>query len=112
MTTDIFEPLRLEYLREGPTVIVRVVGEVDVSSAPELREALAELIDGQGNLSLRLDMEQLTFLDSTGVGVLVGALRAVRRRGGDLTLDNCRSRTMRILDIAGLSEIFGVRAAG
>lgn len=112
MTTDIFQPLRLDYLRQGPTVVVRVVGEVDLATAPLLREALAELIEGQGNLSLRLDLEHLSFLDSTGIGVLVRALRSVRRKGGDLTLTNCRPSTMRILEIAGLREIFGLGAAG
>ncbi|HVM02898.1 MAG TPA: STAS domain-containing protein [Acidimicrobiales bacterium] len=108
VATDIFEPLRLEYLRQGPTVVVRVLGEVDLASAPVLGEALGELIDGQGNLSVQLDLEDLAFIDSTGIGVLVRALRSVRRRGGDLTLANCRPGTMRILEIAGLVEIFGV----
>ena len=109
MTTDIFQPLRLEYLREQGTVVVRVVGEVDLASAPLLREALVDLIDGQGILSLRLDLAHLTFIDSTGIGVLVRALRAIRNKGGDLTVTNCRPSTVRILEIAGLSEIFGIR---
>lgn len=109
MTTDIFQPLRLEYLREQGTVVVRVVGEVDLASAPALREALVDLIDGQGVLALRLDMAHLTFIDSTGIGVLVRALRAIRQKGGELTIANCRPSTVRILEIAGLAEIFGIR---
>ena len=108
VTTDIFQPLRLEYLRQQGTVVVRVVGEVDLASAPVLRDALVELIEGQGNLNLQLDMHDLTFLDSTGIGVLVRALRSVRQKGGDLTLANCRASTVRILQIAGLTEIFGI----
>lgn len=110
VTTDIFQPLRLEYLREDGTVVVRILGEVDLASAPVLREALIELIDGQGNLFVQLDLENLSFIDSTGIGVLVRALRSVRQKGGDLTLMNCRASTLRILEIAGLTEIFGVSA--
>ena len=109
MTTDIFQPLRLDFSRECGTVVIRVVGEVDLASAPMLREALVELIDGQGNLSLQMDLEHLSFIDSTGIGVLVRALRSVREKGGDLTLVNCRPSTLRILEIAGLAGIFGVR---
>jgi anti-sigma B factor antagonist len=112
VTTDIFQPLRLEYLRQDGTVVVRIVGEVDLASAPVLREALIELIDGQGNLFVVLDLEELSFIDSTGIGVLVRALRSVREKGGDLTLTNCRAATLRILEIAGLTEIFGITAEG
>lgn len=110
MTTDIFQPLRLEYLRQDGKIVVRIVGEVDLASAPVLREALVELIDGQGNLFVQLDLENLSFIDSTGIGVLVRALRSVRQKGGDLTLTNCRASTLRILEIAGLTTIFGVTA--
>lgn len=110
MTTEIFQPLRLEFLREQGTVVVRVVGEVDLASAPVLREALNELIEAQGNLAVQLDFADLTFLDSTGIGVLVRALRSIRQKGGDLTLTNCRPSTVRILEIAGLREIFGLQA--
>ena len=110
MTTDIFQPLRMEYLRQEGTIVVRIVGEVDLASAPDLREALIELIDGQGNLFVQLDLEHLSFIDSTGIGVLVRALRSVRQKGGDLTLINCRPSTLRILEIAGLTGIFGVAA--
>jgi anti-sigma B factor antagonist len=110
VTTDIFQPLRLEYLRQDGRLVVRIVGEVDLASAPVLREALVELIDGQGNLFVRLDLEKLSFIDSTGIGVMVRALRSVRQKGGDLTLANCRPSTLRILEIAGLTTIFGVTA--
>lgn len=110
MTTDIFQPLQLEYLRQDGKVVVRILGEVDLASAPVLREALIELIDGQGNLFVQLDLENMSFIDSTGIGVLIRALRSVRQKGGDLTLANCRPSTLRILEIAGLTAIFGLTA--
>lgn len=108
MATDVFQPLHLEYLRDDHTVVVRVVGELDVAASPILRDALLELIEGQGNLSLRLELRDMGFIDSTGIGVLVGALRRVRDKGGDLTLANPRPSTMRVLEIAGLVEIFQI----
>ena len=108
--TDVFQPLRLDFVRDEATVVVRVVGEVDVAASPALREALVELIEGQGNLSIQLDLEHMTFLDSTGIGVLVGALRALRRKGGTLTLANPRPSTFRVLEIAGLTQIFDIAA--
>ena len=108
MTTDVFQPLRLEYERLDDTVVVRVIGEVDVAASPILREALVELIDGMGALSITLDLGEMGFLDSTGVGVLVGALRSVRAKGGSLVLTQIRPNVRKVLDIAGLLEIFGV----
>ena len=112
MATDVFQPLRLDFVRDEATVVVRVVGEVDVATSPALREALVELIEGQGNLSIQLDLEHMTFIDSTGIGVLVGALRTLRGKGGTLGLTNLRSSTVRVLEIAGLTEIFDITVAG
>ncbi len=112
MTTEVYQPLHLEYLRQDTTVVVRIVGEVDVAASPMLREALVELIDGQGNLSIKLDLEHMTFIDSTGIGVLIGALRTLRRKGGTLTLTNPRPSTVRVLEIAGLTEIFDITVDG
>lgn len=112
VATDVFEPLRLEYLRQDGTVVVRVTGEVDVATSPVLRDELVKLIDDQGNLSVQLDLQGLSFIDSTGIGVLVGLLRRLRDKGGDLTLANPRPSTMRVLEIVGLTQVFEIRVDG
>ena len=69
---------------EGRTV-VEVSGEIDVYTAPKLRESLLNLVDS-GNYQLIIDMEGVEFLDSTGLGVLVGGLKRVRAHDGWICL--------------------------
>ncbi|MGQ4328656.1 STAS domain-containing protein [Streptomyces hayashii] len=67
----------------GDRTVVEVGGEIDVYTAPKLREQLVELVN-DGNFHLVVDMEGVDFLDSTGLGVLVGGLKRVRAHEGSL----------------------------
>lgn len=96
----------IAFERDGGTVVVRITGDVDVATAPQLETALTGLIDGQGNLSIRVDLGAVTFIDSTGLTALVQGLRQVRARGGDLVLANPPARILRVLDIGGLTQVF------
>lgn len=91
---------------DGHTV-VEVHGEVDVYTAPMLRERLIELISG-GARSLVVDLSRVDFLDSTGLGVLVGALKRVRSANGDLNVVCTTERIRKIFEITGLGTIFGL----
>lgn len=93
-------------MTDGATV-VRVRGEVDLYTAPKLREHLDEAVQGQSP-TVVVDLGQLDFIDSTGLGVLVGALKQARTAGGDVTLRNPSRSTHKILEIAGLTELFVV----
>ena len=66
--------------------IVAVGGEIDVYTAPKLRDQITELV-GDGAYNLVIDLEAVEFLDSTGLGVLVGGLKKVRAHDGSLELD-------------------------
>lgn len=98
--------VRFERQTDGPTVAV-VTGEVDLYTAPRLREALDEAI-GNGEAHLVVDLAELDFIDSTGLGVLVGALKQARQSGGDLVLRNPTRSTFKILEIAGLTKLFTI----
>jgi anti-sigma B factor antagonist len=91
----------------GDCTVVDVEGEVDVYTAPRLREKLAELA-ATGKHSLIIDLERVGFLDSTGLGVLVGALKRVRAEDGFIRLVCSQERLLRMLRITGLSKVFSV----
>src|SRR5947208_12473988 len=69
----------------GDHTVLEVGGEVDVYTAPRLRERLIELVDG-GAKHVVVDLSRVEFLDSTGLGVLVGALKRLRAVDGSLGL--------------------------
>lgn len=83
-------------------VVVRFAGELDVATAPRLHQALLGIIDGRGCSVLDLDLSQLRFVDSTGLGVLVRAQRCLRSDGGELRLCNASPPVAGVLDISGL----------
>ncbi len=99
--------LALTTRTEGAYEVIEVGGEVDVYTAPRLREALVEAIDG-GRIHLVVDVEKVEFLDSTGLGVLVGALKRVRSDGGSLDIVCTHQRILKIFEITGLDKVFGL----
>jgi anti-sigma B factor antagonist len=87
--------------------LLSVEGEIDVYTAPLLRQKLVELADG-GATRIVVNLEPVEFLDSTGLGVLVAALNRVRRQDGDLELVCSQRRILRVFEITGLTKVFTI----
>jgi len=94
------------YARDGIEVI-DVQGEIDIYTAPRLRELLINLVS-QGDYQLVVNLDKVGFLDSTGLGVLVGGLRRVRAHNGSLDLVCTQQPILKIFRITGLTEVFGI----
>jgi anti-sigma B factor antagonist len=92
--------------RKGVTV-VELAGELDVTTAGDLRAALQE-IDLDGGIEVRTDLSRLEFLDSSGMGVLVSACRRIREAGGAFSAVCGDGEARRALEIAGLLGYLGV----
>ncbi|MBA2740302.1 MAG: STAS domain-containing protein [Nocardioidaceae bacterium] len=99
--------LSLQTRNEGDWTVVAVGGEIDVYTAPKLREALVELVN-EGRFQLVVDLEQVDFLDSTGLGVLVGGLKRVRANDGNLRVVCTQERLLKIFRITGLTKVFAI----
>lgn len=95
--------------REG-VCVVRVSGEVDVYTSPKLKAALVEAAD-DGCTTVVVDMDRVGFIDSSGLGVLVGALRRVREADGDLRIVCSRDNVVKIFRITGLDRVFPMFAS-
>jgi len=91
---------------EGATIIA-VGGEIDVYTAPKLRDKITELV-ADGVYDIIVDMEAVEFLDSTGLGVLVGGLKKVRAHDGSLQLICTQDRLLKIFRITGLAKVFPI----
>jgi len=85
--------------------VLEVGGEVDVYTAPKLREELLGLIDG-GARKIVVDLGRVDFLDSTGLGVLVGALKKLRAVGGTFGLVCDKEPLLKIFRITALDQVF------
>lgn len=91
----------------GDIPIVAVNGEVDVYSAPALKEKITELL-GAGNTTLIVDLSSVAFLDSTGLGALVEARTATTEAGGTLPLVCNQERILKLFTITGLDGVFAI----
>jgi anti-sigma B factor antagonist len=87
--------------------VIDAQGEIEIYTAPRLRELLIDLVS-QGSYQLVVNLDEVGFLDSTGLGVLVGGLKRVRARDGSLDLVCTQQRILKILKITGLTEVFGI----
>lgn len=90
---------------EGDIVLIRLVGELDKLSAPQLSRRFDELV-GEGSRSIVIDAEELTFCDSSGLWALIQLQRNVRAQGGTLRLTQVHGVLRRVLDVTGLSAAF------
>ena len=99
--------LSLNHRREGEWTVLEVAGEVDVYTAPKLRERLVGLV-GDGHHHIIVDMTKVDFLDSTGLGVLVGGLKRIRSHEGSLALVCNAERILKIFRITGLTKVFPI----
>jgi anti-sigma B factor antagonist len=99
--------LGFEVEQRGRYTVLAVRGEVDVYTAPRLRERLIELVS-QGNHQVVVDLEGVDFLDSTGLGVLVGGLKRLRSHDGDMILVCTQPRILKVFEITGLTKVFSI----
>jgi anti-sigma B factor antagonist len=105
------ELLDLQVTPTAGYAVVEVAGEVDVASAPELRDCLQQTIDA-GSRQLVVDLRRISFIDSVGLGVLVGAQRRLRRHGhdGGVHLVVAEGLVLRVLRVTGLDRVFPLHA--
>ncbi len=98
--------MRISAERIGEVLLARVEGELDLSTAAAFREAIDKGLGGaDGAKHLVLNLSGLTFVDSSGLGVILGRYRRLSERGGRLVAADVPSHIMRLLSLSGLQRI-------
>ena len=83
--------------------VVRASGDIDLTTAPRLREAIVGVVVG-GQPNVVLELQAVDFIDSTGLGVLVGLLKRTRSQGGDLRIVSTRTSLRKVLELTSLDR--------
>lgn len=84
--------------------VISVIGELDFHSAPRLREQILQVLNG-GVVDLVIDLSQMEFVDSSGLGVLVMGLKRMRDCDGSFKLRSPSANTSKVLEVSGLSKL-------
>ena len=92
----------------GERVTVVIAGELDHCAAPQIRRQLDEVLADENITHLTLDLENLTFMDSSGIGVLLGRLRTLQSRGGSMSVKNMRPSVEKLFRLSGLQRVIDI----
>ncbi len=92
---------------DGTSAVLSVNGEVDVYTAPTLRERILSAMN-EGATTIVIDLSNVSFMDSTGLGILVGALKRMRQADGELHVVCDSEPVLKIFRVTGLMDVFGV----
>jgi anti-sigma B factor antagonist len=99
--------LYIEAITAGDCAVLRMAGEMDVYTSPKLRQQVADLAEN-GTIHVIADLRGIEFLDSTGLGALVGSLKRLRVRQGSLMVVTSGGRILRLFQITGLTRAFAL----
>jgi anti-sigma B factor antagonist len=99
--------MKAEFEKEGNVMVVSIAGELDASSAPELRARFEELI-GQGENQFVIDLRALDFFDKSGISALVNLFKRVRIGEGGVNLCNIKPEIMKLFELTRLNRVFDI----
>lgn len=100
--------LKVSSQSQGNQAIVTVSGEIDLYTAPRLQGELTAVLGGGRPVRIVVDMSGVEFCDSTGMNVLLAAMKRAREHGGGLDLASLRPAVRKILQVTGLDSVFTV----
>ena len=98
----------LSHVRKRDVLLVRLTGELDQCSASGIRRDLDAMLSDGRIRHLVIDLNDMPFMDSSGLGVILGRYRALRLRGGTVSLMHLSPQVKRIYDLSGMARIIPV----
>jgi anti-sigma B factor antagonist len=101
------DAFQLRCTREPGATVIEIIGELDALTGPRLRAQTIEAIN-DGTMCLILDMGGVAFIDSYGIGVLVGAHERIGDKGGSLVLRRVQPHTHKVLAVTDLDNMFTI----
>jgi anti-sigma B factor antagonist len=105
---DPVSPLTIDVSTEDTAATVVVRGEIDLATQAEFRAVLCDLVVS-GQIHLTIDLSGVEFIDSTGLGALIGARRRVHAFNGSLCLLAPSEQVMKVFTVTGLNRVFDIR---
>ena len=99
--------LAISHSNIGQWSVIHVVGEVDMATGPQLRQEIVRQVS-EGNSHIVIDLENVDFIDSTGLGILVGGVKRTKSNGGDLRCSGLSDNLKEVFNLTGLDSVLVV----
>ena len=97
-----------QYHQEKDLWDVKITGEVDIYTSDKMKETLNEMVEEKKS-EIQIDCKELSYIDSSGLGVLIGILKKLKEEDKNLVVLNARSNILKLLSITGLDKVFIVK---
>lgn len=101
--------MNLEFIESGQALTIRLKGELDHHSADESRVMIDEKINKGKFNKLVIDFKNLDFIDSSGIGFVIGRYKVIRKRNGVIEIINASKKVRKILDMSGIGKIIEIK---
>lgn len=102
--------LQINIEEEADRTVVFLTGEIDIYTAPKLKEKLVSLVE-EANSVTEVDMEQVNYMDSTGIGVFINALKSSKQAESKMSLIHLQERILRLFSITGLDDVIDIKSS-
>jgi anti-sigma B factor antagonist len=103
---DLIMTLKITELEKNDKICkMSIDGEMDINTYKKVKDKLNEIIDEE-SIDIELDFQNLSYIDSTGIGVLIGILKKLNKNEQSLVIKNARENIKRLFNITGLDKIF------
>ncbi len=97
--------MEISVLIKNKTLIVSLIGELDHHSAKEVKDMVEEVIKNRGVKNLIFDFSKLSFMDSSGIGVVIGRYKLITAMGGNVAIVSCSRNIDRLLKMSGITKL-------
>lgn len=101
--------VNLEFLESGQTLTIKLKGDLDHHSADESRVLIDKKINESKYNKIVIDLKKLDFIDSSGIGFVIGRYKLIRKQNGVIEITNASSKVRKILDMSGIGKIISIR---
>ena len=93
--------------KENENTVISLRGEIDLYNAPEIRELVEKLIT-EKQVHIVIDMEEVTYIDSSGIGALISSLNNLKKKNGSLKITNITGSVRKVFELTKLSSFFDI----
>lgn len=101
--------MNLEFIESGQVLTIRLKGELDHHSADESRVLIDEKINEGKFNKMVIDFKNLDFIDSSGIGFVIGRYKVIRKKNGVIEIINVSKKVRKILDMSGIGKIIEIK---